>query len=158
MAAAQNLIDAATEDAEERTGERDPRERVELARALGVENPNRVPHWASTQFKTLKEMQAKRAKRAIRDSLDRMLLDLASFYRDVLAVQVGAPVELVNAELSNEVAQVARSGVPEATLRRLEAIQLARLRVGSVRDETGQARSGAPQLVTEAMMVTLSQG
>jgi len=158
MAAAQNLVDAATEDAEERTGERDPRERVDLARALGVENPNRVPHWASTHFKALKEMQAKRAKRAVRDSLDRMLLDLASFYRDVLAVQVGAPVELVNAELSNEVTQVARSGAAEATLRRLEAIQLARLRVGSVRDETGQARSGAPQLVTEAMMVTLSQG
>ncbi len=158
MAAAQNLVDAATEDAEERTGERDPQERAELARALGVENPQRVPHWAAPQFKALKEMQAKRAKRAVRDSLDRMLLDLSSFYRDVLAVQVGAPVELVNAELANDVGQVARAGTPEGTLRRLEAIQLARLRVGAVRDETGQARSGAPQLVTEAMMVTLSQG
>jgi len=158
MAAAQNLVDAATEDAEERTGERDPQERTELARALGVENPQRVPHWAAPQFKTLKEMQAKRAKRAVRDSLDRMLLDLSSFYRDVLAVQVGAPVELVNAELASDVGHVARAGTPEGTLRRLEAIQLARLRVGAVRDETGQARSGAPQLVTEAMMVTLSQG
>jgi DNA polymerase III subunit delta' len=158
MAAAQNLVDAATEDAEDRTGERDPQERTELARALGVENPQRVPHWAAPQFKALKEMQGKRAKRAVRDSLDRMLLDLSSFYRDVLAVQVGAPVELVNAELANDVGQVARAGTPEGTLRRLEAIQLARLRVGAVRDETGQARSGAPQLVTEAMMVTLSQG
>lgn len=158
MAAAQNLIDAATEDAEDRTGERDLHERSELARALGVENIERVPPWASTQFKSLKEIQRKRAKRAVRDSLDRMLLDLASFYRDVLAVQVGAPVELVNAEMANGVSQVASGGTPEATLRRLEAIQLARLRVGAVRDELGQARSGAPLLVTEAMMVTLSQG
>ncbi|MFZ0323223.1 MAG: DNA polymerase III subunit delta' [Actinomycetes bacterium] len=158
MAAAQNLVDAATEDAEDRTGERDPQERTALARALGVENPNRVPHWAAPQFKALKEMQAKRAKRAVRDSLDRMLLDLTSFYRDVLAEQVGAKVELVNAELAGDVGRVARGGTPDATMRRLEAIQLARLRVGSVRDETGQARSGAPLLVTEAMMVTLSQG
>ena len=158
FAAAQDLVDAATEDAEQRTGERDGAERVGLARALGVENPNRVPHWAAPQFKSLKEMQAKRAKRAVRDSLDRMLLDLAAFYRDVLVVQVGAPVELVNAELAPDIERLARAAPPEATLRRIEAIQDARRRIGAVRDEQGQARSVAPLLAIEALVVSLWTG
>ena len=33
--------------------------------------------------------QKQRAKRFVRDALDRSLLDLASFYRDVMAVQLG---------------------------------------------------------------------
>ena len=39
-------------------------------------------------------MQKSRATRIKRDSLDQALLDLAAFYRDVLAIQFGARVEL----------------------------------------------------------------
>lgn len=155
FAAAQDVVDTATEDAEHLTSERDTTERTDLARALGVENPQRVPGWASSQFKALKDMQGKRAKRAVRDSLDRMLLDLAAYYRDVLVVQVGAPVELVNAELAPDIERLARGGAPEATLRRIEAIQDARRRIGAVRDEQGQARSVAPLLAMESLMVSL---
>ena len=155
FAAAQDVVDAATEDAEERGTERDGAERLELSRSMGVENPNRVPRWAAPAFKTLKETQAKRARRTIRDSLDRMLLDLAAYYRDVLVVQVGSSVELVNAEIEPDVRQMASATAPSTTLQRIEAIQEARRMIGAVRDEQGQARSVAPLLAMEALMVSL---
>lgn len=158
LAAAQDLKDAADEDAQSTSTDRDNQERDDLARALGVENPHRVPSWASAQFRALKDMQAKRGRRAVRDSLDRMLLDLAAFYRDVLVTQLGAPVDLVNAELERDVERVASVSEPESTLRRLEAITVARLRIGTVRDERGQARSVAPLLAMESLMVSLMTG
>ena len=61
-----------------------------------------------TQVKQLEENQKRRATRAQRDVLDRSLVDLLSLYRDVLVVQLGAEVELVNAELAEEVERLAR--------------------------------------------------
>lgn len=146
LMAARDLIDAATERAEQRTKSEDARERTELARGLGVENPQRVPRWAAPQFKDLTEVQKKRAKRAVRDEVDRDLLDLVSFYRDVIVVQTGADVELVNAELSPDIDNVARLGEPESTLRSMEAILKARERIGA---------SVAPLLAVEELMLAL---
>jgi DNA polymerase-3 subunit delta' len=142
-------VDAATERAEERTKDLDATERAELARGLGVENPLRVPKWASSQFRELTEVQKKRAKRSARDEVDRDLLDLVSYYRDVLAVQTEANVELVNAELTPDVEKSARGGAPESTLRSMEAILKARERIdGSV----------TPLLAVEELMLALRVG
>ena len=146
LVAAQDLLDAATERAEERTNEVDSQEKAALARNLGVENPHRVPKWAAPQFKELGELQKKRAKRAVRDEIDRDMLDLVSFYRDVLAVQSGAGVELVNAEMAPEIEKLASSGEPESTVRSMEAILKARERIGA---------SVAPLLAIEELMLTL---
>lgn len=146
LISARDLIDAATERAQERTRELDARERTELARGLGVENPQRVPKWAAPQFKELGEVQKKRAKRALRDELDRDLLDLMSFYRDVLARQSGADVELVNAEIGASIEDFAGRGAPEESLRSMEAILKARERIDA---------SVAPLLAIEELMLTL---
>ena len=62
----------------------------------------------------------RRATRTQRDVLDRALVDLASFYRDVLACRAAPTVELVNAELRTR----GRSSGPLAqqTLRRMDAM------------------------------------
>ncbi|MEO8328384.1 MAG: DNA polymerase III subunit delta' [Candidatus Nanopelagicales bacterium] len=149
LVTARDLVDAATERAEERTKDADAVERSELARGLGVDNPQRVPKWASAQFKDLAKVQKKRASRAIRDEIDRDLLDLASFYRDVFARQAGAKVDLVNSELVNDVDKVAKRGAPESTLRSMEAILKARERIEA---------SVAPLLAIEELMLTLRVG
>ena len=64
---------------------------------------------AAAQLKELEKQQKARATRLKRDALDRALVDLASFYRDVLAVQVGADVELVNEEMRQTVVAIARA-------------------------------------------------
>ncbi len=51
-------------------------------------------------MKDLEDRQKSRATRVKRDTLDSALLELAAFYRDVLMIQVGAEVELANADRS----------------------------------------------------------
>ena len=101
------------------------------------------------QLKELESEQKKRATRTKRDAIDRALIDLAGFYRDVLAVQAGADVELVNEEMRDAVAGVARSSTPESTLRRIDAILAARTAIDA---------NVAPLLAVEAMTVALRRG
>jgi DNA polymerase-3 subunit delta' len=104
---------------------------------------------AGAQLKELEKQQKARATRFRRDTLDRALIDLASFYRDVLAVQVGADVELVNEEMRETVVTVARSAPPETTLRRIDAVLAARDAIGA---------NVAPLLAIEALTVALGAG
>ena len=147
LIAARDLVDAAGERAEQRTKDHDAAERAALAKGLGVDNPQRVPKWAAPQFKELGEVQKKRAKRAVRDEVDRDLLDLISFYRDVMVLQSAAEVELVNAELAPDIQKVARHGEPESTLRAMEAILKARERIDA---------SVTPLLAVEELMLALA--
>ena len=67
----------------------------------GVDGQGRRPRRCAARagaLKDLEDRQKSRATRIKRDSLDRALLDLAGFYRDVLMMQVGAGVELANAD------------------------------------------------------------
>ena len=79
LLSARELVDAATERGAARTKATDETERIELARGLGVENPDRPPKWARPEFKRLKEAQDKRRRRATIDELDRDLQDLLAF-------------------------------------------------------------------------------
>jgi DNA polymerase-3 subunit delta' len=79
--------------------------------------------------------------------LDQALIDLLAFYRDVLAVQVAAGVELINALDANLVAEQARTSTPRETMVRLEAVEVARQRLGA---------NVAPALALEAMAVVLA--
>ena len=129
LLSARELVDAATERGAERTKSVDEVERAELARGMGVENPERPPKWARSDFKRLKEVQDKRRKRATIDELDRDLQDLLAFYRDVLVVQVGGDVTLVNAEMLGNIEKVAGRCEPEMTMRAMEAILEAREKI-----------------------------
>jgi DNA polymerase-3 subunit delta' len=77
------------------------------------------------------------------------LVDLASFYRDVLVLQGDAAVELVNDEHREAVTSVARTTSPIHTLRCIDAVLAARTAVGE---------SVAPLLAVEAMTVALRSG
>ena len=129
LLSARELVEAAAERGAARTKAVDETERVELARGMGVENPDRPPAWARSDFKRLKEAQEKRRKRATIDELDRDLQDLLAFYRDVLVVQVDGNVTLVNAEQLPNLEKVAKRGSPESTMQAMQAILDAREKI-----------------------------
>jgi len=121
--AARALVEAAESEAKEATAERDAREKAELTRALGLESDGKIPVALRAQIRQLEEDQKRRAKRARTDVLDRAMIDLLSFYRDVLTTQMGSDVERVNLDLSDAVDQAARTTSPEQSLARIAAIE-----------------------------------
>ena len=150
LQAAAELVKAATEEAQETGAPVELEETEQLRRALGAGTIGRgMVSGAAAQLKELEKQQKARATRFRRDALDRALVDLASFYRDVLSVQVGADVELVNDELRETVLGMARSSGPETTLRRIDAVLAARDAI---------AASVAPLLAIEALTVALGAG
>ncbi|GMA32515.1 hypothetical protein GCM10025875_25070 [Litorihabitans aurantiacus] len=147
--AAGELVEVATAQATASMAERDATERAELMRTLGAdqaEGGKALPPAVRAQIRQLEEDQKRRGKRAVVDGLDRAMTDLLSFYRDVLAVQVGSDVDLVNAAQVADVRAVAAASDPAQTLRRTEAITTARTRL---------AGNVAPLLAVEAMTVAL---
>ena len=114
--AAAELLDLAGEDARAITEERDEAEREQALRSLGVEPGGTVPAALRSQLKQLEEDQKRRATRSLRDGIDRIMVDLLSLYRDVLMLQLGAPVEPVNLALIDRVQAEAGLSTPEQTL------------------------------------------
>jgi DNA polymerase-3 subunit delta' len=58
-----------------------------------------------------------------------------SLYRDVLTIQLAAAAELVNQDLKNQLDELASSTTSTNTISKLEAMSLARVRIGAnVRD------------------------
>ncbi|TKR23531.1 DNA polymerase III subunit delta' [Cellulomonas hominis] len=144
--AAAELVETAQADAKAATEERDAAERQALLHALGAEGLTVVPPALRGQVKQLEDEQKRRATRAQRDVLDRAMVDLLSFYRDVLVLQLGADVDLVNAEHEDAARSIAESSTPEQTVRRMGAVGEARTRLeGNV----------APLLAVEAMLIAL---
>ncbi|MGI8879434.1 MAG: DNA polymerase III subunit delta' [Jatrophihabitans sp.] len=72
--------------------------------------------------KDLQQRQKSRATRAQRDALDRALIDLAAFYRDVLRQQAGSGGAAAHPEVADTVATVAAAVTPAGALRRLDAV------------------------------------
>jgi DNA polymerase-3 subunit delta' len=149
LQAAGDLVDAATAEANEQAATLATTEAEEMRRGLGVGPGGRQPAGAAAALKDLEKEQKARATRTKRDSIDRALVDLAGFYRDVLAVQADAAVELVNDEMRDAVVGIARASTPESTLRRIDAILAARTAIGA---------NVAPLLAVEAMTVGLRRG
>ena len=67
----------------------------------------------------MEKSQKTRAKRRHLDVVDRSLMDLASVYRDAVALATGGRGALVNEEIRADVEQVARTSTPELNLRRI---------------------------------------
>jgi len=151
LASAADLVKAAEAEAAAITEELDVPERDALRRAFGEGSTGKgvatAVRGAAGALKELEDRQKSRATRLKRDALDRALLDLAGFYRDVLAVQLGADVELANAARREELEQVAVISRPETTVRRIEAIMKCRERL---------AASVAPLLAVEEMTLALA--
>ena len=144
--AAADLVEAAEAEAKETTAERDAAERTALLRALGLEGDARIPPALRAQVRQLEEDQKRRARRARTDVLDRAMIDLLSFYRDVLVSQMGGDVERVNIDLAEVLDRVAASTGPEQSLARIAAIEQCRARLRS---------NASPLLAVESLMVQL---
>ncbi|MGW1557711.1 DNA polymerase III subunit delta' [Streptomyces sp. NPDC002144] len=149
LKAAQELVDAAAEDAKQLAEEMDGKETEELKAALGAAQGGRMPRGTAGVMKDLEDKQKRRRTRTQRDSLDLALTDLTAFYRDVLALQLGTRVALSNAEAEDALERLARGSSPESTLRRIEAI-------AACRDALD--RNVAPLLAVEAMTMALRAG
>jgi DNA polymerase-3 subunit delta' len=149
LKAAQELVDAAAEDAKQLAEEMDGKETDELKAALGAVQGGRLPRGTAGVMKDLEEMQKRRRTRTQRDSLDVALGDLTAFYRDVLALQLGSRVAIANADAQEALDRLARGSSPESTLRRIEAI-------AACRDALD--RNVAPLLAVEAMTMALRAG
>ena len=80
--------------------------RAKLNEALGFGTKGARPRNAQAAIRELEDQQKARAKRLQRDSLDRVLTEFTSLYRDVLAVQTGSGAALVNADLTADLTAV----------------------------------------------------
>lgn len=149
LRAAQELIDAASEDAKQVAEETDVKETEDLKTALGASAGGRMPRGTAGAMKDLEDRQKRRKTRTQRDSLDLALTDLTGFYRDVLALQMGSQIALANDDVRDSLDRVARDSTPEATLRRIEAVVACR---------DALERNVAPLLAVEAMTVALRAG
>jgi DNA polymerase-3 subunit delta' len=83
------------------------------------------------ELRDLEKEQKRRRTRMIKDEVDRSLIDLQSLFRDVLILQLGAEIELINEELRPGVQQLAGMGTTADTVRRLGALEHARRAVTS---------------------------
>jgi DNA polymerase-3 subunit delta' len=144
---AQLLVDAAKRDAEAESEKRNDAESAILKEAWGQQG-SRMVQGGSKALKELEKDQKSRQTRMVRDYLDRALLDIATFYRDVLLLQSGSKSSdgLINSDMFRELQIVASDTRAEKTLGKLEAIMKAR---------TSLSRNSAPLLTVEAMMVQL---
>jgi DNA polymerase-3 subunit delta' len=152
FAAAQRLVDAATEDADIATDEMDEKELDDLLRAYGQGaegvSKTKVQRLASGAKKELEEGQKKRYKRVTRDRLDLTLQELAAFYRDVLVLQTGADLELFHTEMKGSLQRFADSSSINSSIKRLDAVEATRRMLNS---------EAAPLLVLESMTVQLAR-
>ncbi len=154
LEAAAALVDAATEESKRLASSRDDAERTELATALGAGATGKgytggTPRGGAGALKELEKKQKSRTTRTLRDALDRALVDLTAFYRDVLTVQLGTGSALVHVDLGEQAAAIARATTPASTLHRIEAI-------GGCR--TALDANVAPLLAVEAMALALRAG
>jgi DNA polymerase-3 subunit delta' len=154
LTAARDLVDAASAEADRATRERDVAERASLATALGAGATGKgltgsAPRGGAGALKELERRQKSRGTRTQRDVLDRALVDLAAFYRDVLHLQLGTGVPLVHADLAEQASTIARATSAESTLRRIDAVLACREAVDA---------NVAPLLAVEAMALALRTG
>jgi DNA polymerase III subunit delta' len=153
LAAAAALVKGAEDEAKLITEQMDEPEREKLRQAFGEGSTGKgvakAMRGVAGALKDLEDRQKSRATRVKRDTLDAALLELASFYRDVLMTQLCVSVELANEDLLDELRSLAASTTPEATLRRLQSIMRCRERL---------AGNVAPLLAVEEMAVGLVRG
>jgi DNA polymerase-3 subunit delta' len=130
LALAADLVATVTDDAASICDPLDENEMHALRQAYGEGSEGRgigtVERRAKGALKALEDRQKKRRRRVVRDQLDRAVVDLIAFYRDVLVLQLGAGSELVNDEMRPQIQRVAAESNPEDTLRRVDALERTR--------------------------------
>jgi DNA polymerase-3 subunit delta' len=151
--AADDLIGSAEAEAADVAGSRDAAEREALSVAMGAGGTGKgvaaAQRGAKAAERELERRQKSRATRSQRDALDRALVDLAGFYRDVLAARLGASVPATHPDRAQDIHQAAVAWSPESTLRRLEAVLSCR---------EALELNVKPRIAVEAMLTVLHRG
>ena len=142
--AAQKLLDLAEDQAEKENFDRDAAELKQLQDAFQGTGRGLITGGAKA-IKDLEREQKSSATRSIRDNIDGALLDLSTFYRDVLVLQSNG-VEILNIDLETEIANYAGTTQPKRTIEQIDAILTAR---------TNLSRNSAPLATLEALFCAL---
>ncbi|MGE2720236.1 DNA polymerase III subunit delta' [Mycolicibacterium celeriflavum] len=126
-AAAEELVKTAEDEALALTVERNEAETEELRTALGAGGTGKGTagslRGAAGALSALERRQKSRKTRASRDSLDRALIDLATYFRDALLVASNADgVSHNHPDMGEEVARLAAHAPPDKLLRCIEAV------------------------------------
>ena len=142
--AAQKLVNIAEEQADNENSERDALELKELQDAYQGTGRGLISGGAKA-IKDLEKEQKSSTTRSIRDNIDASLLDIATFYRDVLVVQ-SASNEILNVDFAEEITNYARTTSPRRTLEQIDLVLTAR---------TNLSRNAAPLATLEALFCAL---
>ena len=124
LASAAALLEAAEADASAHCDALDAAEAEQLAAVIGT-GRSKV-RGSAGMTRDLERRQKSRRTRATRDFLDRALVDVLGFYRDVLRVQAGVADDLINDELRPSIERLASASTPTMTARRMAAVVAAR--------------------------------
>jgi DNA polymerase-3 subunit delta' len=150
FALAGELVTAAREEAGALSTVRDATEREGLAVAMGAGATGKgtaaTARSAKAAERELEKRQKSRATRNQRDAIDRTLVDLAGFLRDVLVAGSGARVAWGNPDRAEDISRAADEWTPESVLRRLDAVLACR---------EALERNVKPEIAVEAMLVAL---
>jgi DNA polymerase-3 subunit delta' len=147
--AAQTLVDLATAEANSSSDERDEKEIEKLQEAYGKGATGRgMATGGAKAVKELEKEQKLRSTRMVRDSIDGALLDIATFYRDVMMVQSGNGESVINTDMREEIEGYASSHPEHSTILKIKALLDAR---------TFLAHNAAPLVTCEALMCCLAK-
>jgi DNA polymerase-3 subunit delta' len=147
--AAQTLVDLATTEANASSEERDEKEIEKLQEAYGKGATGRgMATGGAKAVKELEKEQKSRATRMVRDSIDGALLDIATFYRDVMMVQSGNSESMINSDMREQIESYAANSPAHSTINKINAIMAARENL---------ARNAAPLVTCEALMCQLAR-
>ena len=126
LEAADHLVGAAEAEAAALSADLDAGETESLQVALGAGSTGRgtatAVRGSAGVLKDLEKRQKSRHTRTQRDALDRALVDLAAFYRDVLLHHAGSPIAPAHPDYADDVVAVALRLDPSGALRCLDAI------------------------------------
>jgi DNA polymerase-3 subunit delta' len=152
-AAAEELVAAAETEAVVLTADRAEAETEELRTALGAGGTGKgtagAMRGATGAIKDLERRQKSRQTRASRDSLDRALIDLATYFRDALVVSARAGgVRANHPDMAERVAALAAHATPDRLLRCIEAVLECR---------EALAANVKPKFAVDAMVAAIGQ-
>ena len=123
---ANNIVASANADTDSIVEPLDESDDQDIRTAFGEGSEGKglktVERQKKSALKDLEDRAKGRRRRVLMDHYDRVLLDLTSYYRDVLVIQSGAQVELVNEELREAITRVANVDGESETLNRIAAI------------------------------------
>jgi DNA polymerase-3 subunit delta' len=146
MEAAQRFLDLTASEAEASAEDRSAADEARLRTQLGLGPEETIPPQLRSHFKALTDGAKRRARRGVTDAIDRSLIDLTTFFRDALLLQLDTGQDLVNAHLGQGLHRYAQATSPAHSLACIDAIATTRRRL---------AGNVSPQAALEALMTSL---